>query len=280
MKKSLVFPLLLILILPLCSCGSGTESGAAYDSAVIASETSAQYSTVSGVENDFSPADGSYSVKFDTDSSMFHVNEVYDGRGVLSVSGEKMVIHIVMPSKNIVNLYPGTAEDAQKEGAQLLDPLIESVTYPDGTSEDVYSFDIPVPCLDKEFDCALLGKKGKWYDHKVTVSDPKKIFDDGEYTCEVTLEGGTGRAFVESPADVKIENGINTAKIIWSSTHYEYIEMGDERYDRLDGEGNSVMMIPFEFDRDIHIKALTTAMSEPHLIEYTLFFDSATLKSK
>ena len=113
-----------------------------------------------------------YQADFNTDGSMFHVNETKDGKGILIVSGGKMTIHVVMPSKNTVNLFCGTAEDAQKEGAELLEPLTEEVIYSDGTSEEVNTFDIPVPYLDKEFDVALVGTKGKWYDHKVIVSNP------------------------------------------------------------------------------------------------------------
>ena len=80
-----------------------------------------------------------------------------------------------MPSKNIVNLYPGLAEDAQKEGAELLQPTTDTVTYSDGMTEEVNGFDVPVPALDEEFDLALIGTKGTWYDHKVSVSNPEKI---------------------------------------------------------------------------------------------------------
>ena len=118
-------------------------------------------------------ADGTYSAKFDTDSSMFHVNEAYDGRGTLTVKNGKMTLHIVMPSQNIVNLFLGTAEDAQKDGAKLIQPTTEEVTYSDGSKEEVYAFDVPVEALDQEFDLALIGTKGKWYDHKVSVSDAK-----------------------------------------------------------------------------------------------------------
>ena len=118
-------------------------------------------------------ADGTYSAKFDTDSGMFHVNEAYDGRGTLMVKGGKMTLHIVMPSQNIVNLFLGTAEDAQKDGAKLIQPTTEEVTYSDGSKEEVYAFDVPVEALDQEFDLALIGTKGKWYDHKVSVSDAK-----------------------------------------------------------------------------------------------------------
>ena len=116
-------------------------------------------------------ADGTYLAKFDTDSSMFHVNETCDGRGTLTVKNGEMTLHIVMPSQNIVNLFLGTAADAQKDGAKLIEPSTEEVTYADGSKEEVYAFDVPVAALDEEFDLALIGTKGKWYDHKVSVSD-------------------------------------------------------------------------------------------------------------
>ena len=84
-----------------------------------------------------------------------------------------MTIHVSLASKNIVNLYPGLAEDAQKEGAEVLEPTTDSVTYSDGITEEVYGFDVPVPALNEEFDLALLGTKGTWYDHKVIVSNPE-----------------------------------------------------------------------------------------------------------
>lgn len=118
-------------------------------------------------------ADGVYSAEFNTDSSMFHVNEANDGKGVLTVENGEMTIHVSLVSKNIVNLFTGTAEDAQKDGAELLEPTTDTVTYSDGMSEEVYGFDIPVPAIDEEFNVALIGKKDKWYDHKVSVSNPQ-----------------------------------------------------------------------------------------------------------
>ena len=118
--------------------------------------------------------DGTYTAEFKTDSSMFHVNDAYDDKGTLTVKDGKMTIHISLVSKNIVNLFEGTAEDAQKDGAELLQPTTDTINYSDGTSEEVYGFDVPVPALDKEFDLALIGTKGKWYNHKVSVSNPVK----------------------------------------------------------------------------------------------------------
>ena len=112
-------------------------------------------------------ADGVYTADFDTDSSMFHANEACDGKGTLTVKDGEMTIHVSLVSKTILNLFPGLAEDAQKDGAVLLQPTTDTVTYSDGLSEEVYGFDIPVPALDTEFDLALIGKKGVWYDHKV-----------------------------------------------------------------------------------------------------------------
>ena len=119
--------------------------------------------------------DGVYSVDFLTDSSMFHANEACDGKGTLTVENHKMTLHVSLTSKNILNLYPGLAEDAAKEGAKLLEPTIDTVTYSDGTTEEVHGFDIPISALDEEFDLALIGSKGKWYDHKVSVSNPEPI---------------------------------------------------------------------------------------------------------
>ena len=116
--------------------------------------------------------DGKYQVKFTTDSSMFKVNEELKDMGELTVKDGKMSIHISLVSKSIVNLFPGTADDAQKAGAVLLNPTVDTVKYSDGTTDEVNGFDIPVPYLDKEFDLALIGTKGKWYDHKVKVSSP------------------------------------------------------------------------------------------------------------
>ncbi len=120
-------------------------------------------------------ADGVYSADFVTDSSMFHLNETCDGKGVLMVENGEMTIHVSLMSKKILNLFAGTAEDAQKDGAALLEPTIDSVTYSDGITDEVYGFDIPVPAIDEAFSVALVGTKGTWYDHTVSVSNPVPV---------------------------------------------------------------------------------------------------------
>lgn len=233
--------------------------------------------------------DGVYIADFNTDSSMFHVNEACDGKGTLTVKDGEMTIHVSLTSKKILNLYYGLAADAAKEGAKLLDPTTDSVTYSDGMTEEVYGFDIPVPALDEEFDVALIGTKGTWYDHKVSVSNPEPKEDDikstvdledGTYTAEVTLEGGSGRASIESPATLTVKDGKVTASIVWSSPNYDYMLVNDEKYLPVNTEGNSAFEIPVaSFDTALDVIADTVAMSKPHEIEYTLTFDSSTIKT-
>ncbi len=118
--------------------------------------------------------DGTYTAEFSTDSKMFHVNEANDGKGTLTVKDGKMTIHISLVSKRIVKLYLGTAADAKKDESNAIEPTTDTIKYDDGTSDEVYGFDVPVEKLDEEFDCAILGASGNWYDHKVSVSNPEK----------------------------------------------------------------------------------------------------------
>ena len=106
----------------------------------------------------------------------------------------------------------------------------------------------------------------------------QKEITDGVYTAEVTLTGGSGRASVESPAKVVIANGKATATIIWSSPFYEYMLVGENRYEPIQEDGNATFEIPIQLDADMAVSASTVAMSQPHLVDYTLHFDSSTLK--
>lgn len=101
---------------------------------------------------------------------MFGLNEGCNGICKVTVKDGKITAHISLKSKKIVNLYEGLAEDAQKDGAAVLEPTTDTIKFADGTEEEVYGFDVNVPALDEEFDLALLGSKGTWYDHKVSFS--------------------------------------------------------------------------------------------------------------
>ena len=108
----------------------------------------------------------------------------------------------------------------------------------------------------------------------------KKELSDGTYTIEVTLTGGSGRASVESPASVTIQGDKMSAIIVWSSPFYEYMLIDGIQYDPIQTEGNSTFEIPIILDEDMAVSASTIAMSEPHLVEYTLHFDSSAIKGE
>lgn len=229
-------------------------------------------------------ADGIYTAEFTTDSSMFRVNETCEGKGTLTVENGEMTIHITLGSKKILNLYPGLAEDASEEGAEQLLPTEDTVTYSDGMTEEVYGFDVPVPLLESEFDLALIGTKGKWYDHKVSVSNPVPLendeqvndevsLEDGTYSMGITFAGGSGKAEILSPVSVTVAGGKAMATVQWNSPNYDYMIVNGEKYLPVNTEGDSIFEIPvLIFDEPMDIIGDTVAMSKPHEIEYTLTF--------
>lgn len=302
--KTLMNKIIIVGGLSACLLLGGCGAGQAADATSAESTVAAQESTVTPTEitetaetvsteiaqDKAQLPDGVYTAEFSTDSSMFHVSEACDGKGTLTVKDGVMTIHISLGSKKILNLYPGLAEDAAKDGAVLLEPTTDTVTYSDGMTEEVYGFDVPVPVIGEEFDLALIGTKGKWYDHKVKISDPvaegaADTFDlsaveDGSYTIELTMEGGSGRASIQSPAQLAIADGAATAILEWSSPNYDYMLVNGEKYLPVNTEGNSVFEVPVEaLDAPLTMIGDTVAMSTPHEVEYTVTFHSDTLQN-
>ena len=290
MKKLTVLVLTALLVLSMGACGQSTAAPEA--TVKTGAETTAAAETTEGTaapETVEAPApalaDGVYLADFNTDSTMFHVNEVCEGKGTLTVKDGKMTIHVSLASTSILNLYPGLAEDAQKDGAELLQPSKDELTYPDGLKETVNGFDIPVPALDQEFDVALIGKKGKWYDHKVSVSNPvpqgQEALADGEYTVEAVLSGGTGKAKLLNPTALTVSEGKITATIVWSSSNYDYMIVNGDQYLPITTEGGSTFQIPVEsLGVAIPVTADTVAMGTPHEIEYTILLQADTVSPK
>ena len=288
MKKLQIVSITLAALL-LAGCGAAESAAPASESASKAAST---VETAPAAESESeTPAaeaalpDGVYTADFNTDSSMFHANESCDGKGTLTVADGQMTMHVSLQSKKIVNLYLGMAADAADHEADWLQPTTDTVTYSDGTSEEVYGFDIPVAAVDADFQLAILGTKGTWYDHTVSVANAEPADEtaaeapaDGSYTCAVTLEGGSGRATVESPAALTVADGAMTATIVWSSPNYDYMLIDGEKYLPINTEGNSTFVIPVAaLDTALVVTADTVAMSTPHEIDYTLTFASATL---
>lgn len=119
--------------------------------------------------------DGVYTVDFNTDSAMFHVSEACDGKGTLTVENGVMTLHVSLSGTGYLTVFPGLAADAEKHPEGLIEHTVDTVTYPDGLTEEVHGFDIPVPYIGADFDLATLGKKGTWYDHRISVSNPLPV---------------------------------------------------------------------------------------------------------
>lgn len=143
--------------------------------------------------------------------------------------------------------------------------------------------------------CAAWSKnREKWYDRTLVFSaaslpqdalqetlilTPEELnLEEGTYTVEGTLEGGSGKTTVESPLTMEVsENGV-TATMIISSPNYSYVLVNEEKYEKVNTEGNSAFEIPVTgFDWKMPIKANSTAMGLNHEIDYTLFLDSSTI---
>lgn len=116
--------------------------------------------------------DGVYTADVDTDSSMFHINETCEGKCTLVVQDGAITAHLILGGTGILYLYQGSKEEAQADKDNLIDHTVESVTYSDGITEDVFAFDVPVPVLDEEFPVAIIGEHDNWYDHTVIISNP------------------------------------------------------------------------------------------------------------
>lgn len=225
--------------------------------------------------------DGTYSIDVDSSSSMFKVTACE-----LTVADGKLTARINTGSTSYDAMFMGTEEEAAAAEETIPFEEIDGERW----------FTLPVEALNQEITCAALSKKKQeWYGRTLVFradSLPEDAYTvksyqtaqeldiaDGSYTIEVTLEGGSGRASVQSPAKLTVENGEATAEIIWSSNKYDYMLVGEDKYLPVSTEEFSVFEIPVTgFNYAMPVKADTTAMSQPYEIEYTLYFDASTLQ--
>lgn len=233
------------------------------------------------------PADGTYSISVKSSSSMFKVV-----KAELTVNGDEMTAVITLSGTGYGKLYMGTAEQAAAAQDSDCIAFVED-------AEGAYTYTIPVAALDVPIDCAAFSqKKEEWYDRQLTflssslsgdASEQKSAdggnetalkAEDGSYTMDVTLEGGSGKTTIVSPAVITVTDGKAVATIEWNSPNYDYMLVGTEKYLPVNTEGNSVFEIPVSvFDEEMAVIGDTVAMSKPHEVEYTLTFHSDTLKT-
>lgn len=241
------------------------------------------------VEEGMTPIDGSqvkdgvYDITVDSSSSMFQIVSCK-----LTVENGSMTAQMTMGGTGYLYVYMGTGEQAANADESEYIPFVEDAA-------GAHTYTVPVEALDAGVPCAAFSKnKEKWYDRTLVFradSLPTDAFAegvvttaedlslaDGAYQVDVTLEGGSGRASVQSPAQMSVENGKVTATIVWSSSNYDYMKVDDVRYDAVIENDRSVFTIPVTcFDWKMAVVADTIAMSQPHEIDYALRFDSASI---
>ena len=241
------------------------------------------------VEEGMTPIDGSqvkdgvYDITVDSSSSMFQIVSCE-----LTVENGSMTAQMTMGGTGYLYVYMGTGEQAANADESEYIPFVEDAA-------GAHTYTVPVEALDAGVPCAAFSKnKEKWYDRTLVFradSLPADAFAegivttaedlslaDGAYQVDVTLEGGSGRASVESPARMTVENGKVTATIVWSSSNYDYMKVDGVRYDAVIENDRSVFTIPVTcFDWKMAVVADTIAMSQPHEIDYALRFDSASI---
>ncbi len=231
--------------------------------------------------------DGTYAIEVESSSSMFKVE-----KAELTIAGEDMTAIITLGGTGYTKLFMGTGEQAAAATEADIISYVED-------AEGAYTFTIPVAALDQPIDCAAFSKKKEeWYDRQLTfkaatVSTGAEAEDvqttepatevkveDGTYTIDVTLEGGSGRTTLESPAALKVVDGNAIATIQWSSSNYDYMLIDGEKYLPVNTEGNSTFEIPVKvYDEAFAVIGDTIAMSKPKEIEYTITFHSASIKA-
>ena len=230
--------------------------------------------------------DGVYDITVDSSSRMFHITSCE-----LTVQDGKMSAVMTMSGTGYLYVFMGTGEQAVQADES------EYIGF-EQTDSGEHTFTVPVEALDKEISCTAFSKnKKKWYDRTLVFradslptdalseavrTTPESLqLQDGTYTVEVTLTGGSGRATVSSPAELVVADGTVTARLVWSSPNYDYMKVDGVQYNPVYTEGNAAFDIPVTvFDYKMPVSADTTAMSTPHEIEYFLYFDSSSIKAK
>lgn len=289
MKKILLLCTLCVFATAFVSC-SGNESPSSVSSEVAetteGSKADSQDGTVAPVEvveEGMTPVyadeikDGVYPVEVSSSSSMFKITECE-----LTVKDGEMSAVMTMGGTGYRYLFMGKGTQAETAD--------ESEYIPFEETDGVHKFTVPVEALDMGIDCsAFSDRKETWYDRTILFradSLPSDVFEnavvpeleEGEYTVEVSIEGGSGKASINSPAKLTVTDESITAEIVWNSNNYDYMVVDGEKYMPVSIEEFSVFEIPVTvFDRKMSVSADTTAMSTPHEIEYTFYFDSSTI---
>lgn len=227
-------------------------------------------------------ADGTYNLTVESDSGMFKVVDC-----VLTAMNGEYTATITMSGTGYDKLFLGTGEEAAAAEAH-----IEYAADADGA----YTFTLPVAQLDEPIAVAAHSvKKDSWYDRVLTFTteNAEQIIAQtqdseaaaaslsaGIYTPdEFTFAGGTGRVTI-SCEKVEVIDGQPMATLVFSSSKYTCVRIGDVQYDSVCDEKTSRVEIPVVLNQSMTIYGTTTAMSAAHEVEYSIFIRVDALKEE
>ncbi|MBE5806862.1 MAG: hypothetical protein E7317_00765 [Clostridiales bacterium] len=220
-------------------------------------------------------ADGTYDVAVDSSSSMFKI-----ASATVTKEGDALTASLVIASDSYMYLYPGTAEAAAQAE-------IDQLVAPEALGEDGNRFTFAIDALDAPVDCAAFSRaKQQWYPRVLVFradSLPAEAFnsaegaalEDGAYAIPVRLEGGSGRTQVESPAQVIVQNGEATARLVFNTEKIDFVMVGDEKFLPEYEDGTAVFTLPAaSLARPMAVDVDSTVMKPATLVRYTLSFDA------
>ena len=259
--------------------------------------------------------EGTYEIDAESSSPFFKL-----GKTKLTVRDGKMTAEVALDSKSYPLVYMGTAEEAaaapyedyiefdgdawtftvpvsaldqeidcaafSKRRKQWYDRklMFYAATLPkDALLVELPEYGDPVESentnVAKTASDVSLGKTGN--ENPETGAVPIDL-PDGVYSIEVNMTGGSGRASVSSPTWLVVDGGYAYARLLWSSSYYDYMIVDEKRYDNQTDDGsNSTFTIPIlAMDEEIPVVADTTAMGDPVEVEYNLTFYSDTVDDK
>ena len=226
--------------------------------------------------------EGVWPVAVDSSSAMFKVTGCD-----LTVADGALTATLYMKSEAYSYMYPGPAEDAALAPESDWVPL---ETLDDGK----LAFTLPVDALDAGYTCAAFSaRKQLWYPRTLVfradslpleawreeclVTAATLGLADGSYTCGVVLEG-EGRAALQSPAQLTVENGAVTARIVFSTKKIDYVLVAGERYEPVSMEQGAEFLVPVAaFGRKLTIVVDSTAIKPAVEVTYTMTFDETTI---
>ena len=261
-------------------------------------------------------ADGTYEIHVDSSSPYFRI-----AKATLTVSNGEMTARFTIPSMSYKYVYPGTKREAdeadpstwigfEEEDHQTtftfpvpaLNAELQCAAYSKGRRKwysrtlvfdasslpaEALAFDLPdyelIEEVIRSYEVPGSEERRRKQQEALDALQPMDLdMEDGEYSIEVNMTGGSGRASISSPTLLVIRDGKAYARLLWSSVYYDYMILnGAYFYNLTEDGGPSCFEIPITaIDEPMPVIADTTAMGEPVEIQYTLTFYAETVGDK